>query len=438
MSNKLKIVDLIAKKKYGEAHTQEEINFIINGIKDESIPDYQLSAWLMAVCHKGMTFDENSALTLAMAHSGDVLDLSLLGEHIIDKHSTGGVGDKTTLILIPMLAAAGLPVAKLSGRGLGHTGGTIDKLESIAGFNPSLELDAFLEQVKSVGAAIAAQTSHLAPADGKLYALRDVTATVDSIPLIAASVMSKKIAAGANVIILDVKCGNGAFIKCMEDAKKLSTTMVEIGKRLNKSVTAVITSMDQPLGKAIGNSIEVVESINTLKNQGPEDLKELCLDLGAIALVKSNKATDINAAKDILNKCLEDGSAYNKFKEIVKAQGGDTEVLDYPDRLPKAKYIVEFKCSADGYIQELDALSVAKACKVLGAGREKKGDPIDYAVGIYLNNKIGDKVSKGCVLAQIYTNSEELGNTASEILEKAYKYSDKPVEKPKMIDEIID
>lgn len=436
--NKFKMVDLIAKKKNGEAHTPEEIHFIIDGIKNNTIPDYQLSAWLMAICLKGMTFDESSVLTLEMANSGDVLDLSSLGEYVVDKHSTGGVGDKTTLILIPLLAAAGLPVAKLSGRGLGHTGGTIDKLESIPGFKTSLELDEFLNLVKTTGAAIASQTAHLAPADGRLYALRDVTATIDSIPLIAASVMSKKIAAGANVIVLDVKCGNGAFVKKPEDAQKLSETMVEIGKRLNKSVTCVITSMEQPLGNAVGNSIEVIESIQTLKNNGPEDLKELCLYLGAIALVKSNKAKNINAAKDILNKLLENDSAYSKFKEIVEAQDGDIIVIDNPEKLPTAKYIVEYKSDKNCYIEGLDALTIAKACKILGAGREKKGDKIDYSVGIIVNKKIGNKVHSGEVLAQIHTNSEDLGQYALNLVKQAYNFSDTMPETPRLIYEIIE
>ncbi|EKE03429.1 MAG: hypothetical protein ACD_20C00203G0002 [uncultured bacterium] len=436
--NKFRMVDLIAKKKNGEAHSKEEIQYIINGVTNNTIPDYQLSAWLMAVCLQGMTFDESAILTLEMANSGDILDLSALGEYVIDKHSTGGVGDKTTLILIPLLAAAGLPVAKLSGRGLGHSGGTIDKLESIPNFKTSLELDEFLDQVKSTGAAIASQTAHLAPADGRLYALRDVTATIDSIPLIAASVMSKKIAAGANVIVLDVKCGKGAFIKTPEDAQKLSETMVEIGKRLNKSVTCVVTSMEQPLGNTVGNSLEVLESIQTLKNEGPEDLKELCLYLGAIALVKSHKASDINSAKDILNKHLTDGSAYNKFKELVKAQNGDTSAIDNPEKLPTAKYIIEYKSDKNCYIAELDALIIAKGCKILGAGRERKEDSIDHAVGIVVNKKIADKVNSGETLAQIHTNNEELGQQALDIIKKAYKFSDTQPDQPKLIYEIIE
>lgn len=437
-TNKLRMVDLIAKKRNGETHTPEEINYIVNGIKDGFIPDYQISAWLMAVCLKGMSFEENASLTLAMANSGDILDLSSLGEYVIDKHSTGGVGDKTTLVLIPLLATTGLPVAKLSGRGLGHSGGTIDKLESIPGFKTSLELNEFLDQVKNTGAAIASQTAQLAPADGRLYALRDVTATIDSIPLIAASVMSKKIAAGANIIILDVKCGSGAFVKNLEDAKKLSKTMVEIGKRLNKSTICVITSMVQPLGNAVGNSIEVVEAIQTLKNHGPEDLKELCLYLGSIALVKSNKAKDMETAKEILNKHLEDGSAYLKFKEIIKAQEGDTEFVDNTEKLPKAKYILELNSDKDGYVKELDALTIAKSCKTLGAGREKKEDQIDPGVGIIVNKKIGDKVHQGETLATIYANSKESGQYALDIAQKAYKFSDTMPEKPKLIYEIIE
>lgn len=438
MTIKFKMPDLIAKKRNGEIHTPEEIYFIIDGAKNETIPDYQLSAWLMAVCINGMTFDESSVLTHAMAKSGDILDLSALGKYVIDKHSTGGVGDKTTLILIPLLASAGLPVAKLSGRGLGYTGGTIDKLESIPGFKTSLTLDEFISQIKTSGAAIAGQTTQLAPADGRLYALRDITATVESIPLIAASVMSKKIAAGANIIILDIKYGSGAFMKTVEDALELSTVMIEIGKRLDKSVSTVITSMEEPLGNAIGHSLEVMESIEVLKNQGPQDLRELCLHLGATALVKSNMAKNMAAAVNILEKNLENGSAFSKFREIVKAQNGDVAVIDNPEKFPAAKYMIEFKSNQNGYIEKLKALSVAKACKLLGAGREKKGEKIDHSVGIVLNKKIGDKVAHNEVLAKIYTNSMELGENSLKFLEQAYKFSDSKPEKPQLIYEIKD
>lgn len=433
----MRMVDIIASKKSGNTHSKAEIDYIIKGITEGSIPDYQISAWLMAVCFKGMNTDETAILTDAMAHSGAVLDLSSIGNFVTDKHSTGGVGDKTTLILIPLLAAAGLPVAKLSGRGLGHTGGTIDKLESIPGFKTSLELDEFLSQVKNIGAAIASQTANLAPADGKLYALRDVTSTIESIPLIAGSVVSKKIAAGANVIVLDVKCGKGAFVKTLDEAKELSNTMVEIGKRLNKSISVIISSMEQPLGNAIGNSLEVIESIQTLKNQGPEDLTELTLLLGAVSLVKSNMAQNIDEAKELLRKHLEDGSAYNKFKEIVATQGGNVDTIDSIENLPTAKYIVEVKSDTSGYVEELDALSIAKSCKLLGAGRDKKEDKIDHSVGIVLNKKVGDEVEICDLLACIYTNSFDLANEAVELVKKAYSFSETKPEKPNLVYEII-
>lgn len=432
------MIDLIAKKRNGEAHSPEEIEFIINGIKNEDIPDYQTSAWLMAVCLKGMTQDECFNLTKAMAYSGDILDLSDIGTYVTDKHSTGGVGDKTTLVLIPLLAAAGLPVAKLSGRGLGFTGGTIDKLESIPGFRTSLSLKEFLDQVKSVGAAIACQTINLAPVDGKIYALRDVTSTIDSLSLIVSSVLSKKIAAGANVIVIDVKCGCGAFMKCLEDAKELSESMVEVGKMLNKSITAVITSMEQPLGKTVGNSLEVLESIQTLKNQGPEDLKELCLVLGAIALVKSGITDNIDHAKNILNERLEDGSALEKFREIIKAQGGDTDVIDDLSRLPASRYIFEYKSPKDGYVQKLDALTIAKACKLLGAGRQKKEDNVDYSVGIVLNKKIGDKTNINDILATVHANSEDLAYKAMDLIAQAYEISDNLPVNQQLIYKIIE
>ena len=428
-----KMADIISKKRDNLPHTKDEINYIINGITTGQIPDYQISSWLMAVYLNGMTIDESAFLTESMAKSGDILDLSDIGEYIVDKHSTGGVGDKATLVLIPLLASAGLNVAKLSGRGLGHTGGTIDKLESIPGFITSLEMDTFLKLVKNIGAAIASQTHHLAPADGKIYALRDVTSTVESIPLIAASVLSKKIASGANIIILDIKCGSGAFMKTLEKADELSSTMVEIGKRLDKSITAVITSMDQPLGNTVGNSIEVIESINTLKNNGPEDLKELCLYLGAISLLKAGLADNIEDGKNILNKHLEDGSAFKKFREIVIMQGGNVDFIDNPDKLYSAKYIMEVKSDVDGYVSKLDSLKIAHACKLLGAGRTKKEDKIDHAVGISLNKKIGHAVNKGEVLAKIHANSLELADKAVEMVKEAYEFSKHAPEIPKLI-----
>lgn len=438
MSQYFKMTDLITKKKNEEKHSSEEINYIVSGAANGTIPDYQLSAWFMAVCLKGMDFEESSILTEAMANSGDILDLSCLGENITDKHSTGGVGDKATLVLIPLLAAAGLKTAKLSGRGLGHTGGTIDKLESIPGFQTYLDLDRFLNQVKSIGAAISSQTLNLAPADARIYALRDVTATIDSIPLIASSVMSKKIAAGANIIVLDVKCGSGAFMKTVEEASRLAETMVQIGNKLNKKTAAVVTDMEQPLGCAVGNSLEVKEAIDTLKNNGPEDLKKLCLYLGAISMVKAGKAADIKDAEIILENHLKDGSAFEKFKEIASWQGADIDYIDNPEKLPFADHIIEVKSQNSGFVEKLDALSVAKACKVLGAGRDKKDDKIDYSVGILLNKKIGDRVEKDEVLARIYANDSEKGNISRDLMLCAFETSENPVIKPDLIIKTIE
>jgi pyrimidine-nucleoside phosphorylase len=434
----MKMVDVIAKKKSGASHTQEEINFLINGLLDGSIPDYQLSAWLMAVCLKGMDFDESYMLTKAMANSGDIIDLSGLGEFIVDKHSTGGVGDKTTLILVPLLASAGVPVAKLSGRGLGFTGGTIDKLEAIEGFKTALSNEEFINQVKTTGAAIASQTANLTPADKKMYELRDVTCTIDSIPLIAASVVSKKFAAGANTIVLDVKCGSGAFMKTFEEAEKLSITMSEIGKRSGKSITCVITSMEQPLGNAIGNGIEVFESIQTLNNEGPADLKELCLYLGAISLLKINKVKTLEEGKNLLEEKLKDGSAFNKFKELVAAQKGNIEYLENPQKLIETSFGFELTAEDSGFVSELDALTVAKASKALGTGREKKEDPIDYTAGVLLYKKIGDKINQGEALAKVYANSIESGKNSIEILKQAYEISEEKPQLSQLILKIID
>ncbi len=434
----MKMIDIIAAKKSGNAHAQEEINFLIRGMLDGSIADYQISAWLMAVCLKGMNFEESYMLTDAMAYSGDVIDLSSLGSHIVDKHSTGGVGDKTTLILTPLLAAAGVPVAKLSGRGLGFTGGTIDKLESIPGLRTSLSNDEFIKQVKNIGAAIASQTANLVPADKKLYELRDVTCTVDSISLIAASVVSKKFAAGANTIILDVKFGSGAFMKTLEEAEELSVTMAEIGKRAGKPVVCVITSMEQPLGNAIGNGIEVFESIQTLNNEGPEDLTELCLYLGALSLLKAGKVKDIEKGKEILREKLIDGSALEKFKQMIIAQGGNIEYIENPEKLIDTKFAFELTAESSGYVNKLDALTVAKASKALGTGREKKEDTIDYTAGILLNKKTGDKINKGDLLAKIYSNSIESGHNSREILSHAYQISSDKPEKPELIIKVVE
>lgn len=434
----MRMVDIIARKKDGNSNTQEEIDFITKGILNGTVPDYQLSAWLMAVCLKGMNFDESYMLTQSVVNSGEIMDLSELGDIIVDKHSTGGVGDKTTLILAPLLAAAGLPVAKLSGKGLGFTGGTIDKLEAVKGFKAELSNDEFINQVKNVGAAIVSQTANLTPADKKMYELRDVTSTVDSIPLIAASVVSKKFAAGSNVIVLDVKCGSGAFMKTLEEAEELSITMTEIGKRAGKPIICAITSMEQPLGNTVGNGIEVYESIETLKNEGPDDLINLCLYLGAISLVKAGKVKTIKEGEELLAQKIKDGSAFNKFREMIKAQNGDVEYIDNPEKLIDTKFSFDLVSESSGYVNKLDALTVAKASKALGTGREKKEDAIDYTAGIRLYKKIGDNINKGESLAKIYANSEQSGQHAKEILSQAYKISSEKPQIPELIIKVIE
>ena len=381
----MRIVDLIEKKKQGKEHTKEEIEFLINSLMDGTAPDYQISAWLMAVYFNGLTEDETAILTEAMINSGEVIDFGNLTESIVDKHSTGGVGDKVTITLIPLLAAAGVPVAKLSGKGLGHTGGTIDKLESIPGFNTKLSVSDLIAQVKKINVAIGAQTQNLTPADGKLYALRDVTATVDSMPLIASSVVSKKIASGAKNIILDVKYGSGAFMKTPEDAIQLSKLMVNIGKILNKSIIAVITSMEEPLGRAVGNSLEIIESIEFLKgNITKGDVAELTYSFAAIALMAVGMYDNEEDAIEYLTEVVKSGKALEKFKELIIAQGGDADIIENYDKFDLPEYKIECESKKSGYVQNIDAYKIAYACKILGAGRDKKTDPIDYSVGIYL------------------------------------------------------
>lgn len=403
----MKITEIIEKKKHGISLSKEEINFIVEGAMDGRIADYQLSALFMAIYFKGMTIDETTWMTEATVKSGSVLDLSKIGDVVADKHSSGGVGDKITLIYLPLVAACGVPLAKLSGKGLGHTGGTIDKLNSMPGFNCELEMDDFLNKVKKVGLAIASQTHNLTPADGKFYALRDVTSTIDIIPLIAVSIVSKKIASGANCIVLDVKCGEGAFVKTKEDATKLSETMVEVGKRLGKKICAVISNMNEPLGQAIGNSIEVIESIEFLKGNIKKDLKDVTFELAALTLMKTGKAQNKEEALKMLDNALNSGAALQKLKDLINSQGGDVSVIDDYSKFPQAKYKIEIKSSKDGYISQVKALEIAKATKLLGAGRTLKEDSIDYAVGIYLNKKSGESVKQGEVLYTILANNLE-------------------------------
>ncbi|HNW25947.1 MAG TPA: thymidine phosphorylase [Candidatus Gastranaerophilaceae bacterium] len=433
----MRIVDLIEKKKKGLKHTQEEINFIISSMMDGSAPDYQISAWLMAICFQGMNEDETTWLTDAIVKSGETVDLKELAKDVVDKHSTGGVGDKVTLTLIPLLAACEIPVAKLSGKGLGHTGGTIDKLESIPGFNTNLTIENLIKQVKKIKVAIGGQTQNLTPADGKIYALRDVTATINSMPLVASSIVSKKVASGADNIILDVKYGCGSFNKTAQDAVELSELMVKVGKRLSKSLIAVITSMEEPLGRAIGNSIEVIESIEFLKGHTQGDLTDLTYEFGAIALIQVGKFDDEKKAKEYLQNVVKSGKALEKFRELIKAQGGNPEVVGDYSKFPQAKYKVEIKSGKEGFISKIDAYQIAYGCKLLGAGRERKTDDIDYSVGVYLNKKHGEFCKKGEVLYTIYSNDEAKTKLAQDVCDQAFELTSKTPKCQDLIYKII-
>lgn len=432
----MRMVDLIAKKRDGCALTNEEIEFIVRGYTNGEIPDYQMSAFAMAVFFRGMTEEETAALTMAMARSGDVIDLSKIEGIKVDKHSTGGVGDTTTLVLGPLVASVGVPVAKMSGRGLGHTGGTIDKLESVPGFHVEIDNDQFIELVNKNKIAIIGQTGNLTPADKKLYALRDVTATVDSIPLIASSIMSKKIAAGADAIVLDVKTGAGAFMKDFEGAKRLATAMVEIGKRVGRKTMAVISDMSQPLGYAVGNALEVKEAIDTLKGKGPEDLQELCLTLGSYMVYLAEKASSLEEARALLETSIQEGKALETFKVFLGAQGGDASVVDDPAKLPQAKYQWELNAPEDGYVAEIVADEVGTAAMLLGAGRATKEAKIDLSVGLVLHKKVGDAVRKGESLVTIYSNTENIEGVEQK-LAKSIRISPIPVAKPPLIYETI-
>lgn len=421
----MRMYDLIVKKRNGEELSTDEINYFVENYTNGSIPDYQASALLMAIYFKKMNMRETVDLTMAMAKSGDMLDLSKIKGVKVDKHSTGGVGDTTSLILTPMVASLGIPVAKMSGRGLGHTGGTIDKLESFKGFSVEMTEEHFMENVNEHKIAIMAPTGKLAPADRKLYALRDVTGTVDNVSLIASSIMSKKIASGADCIVLDVKVGDGAFMKTYEDAKKLANVMVKIGDSVGRKTIAVISDMDQPLGFAVGNALEVREAINTLKGKGPKDLTELCLTLGSNMVVLAGGAKDADEAREKLVNAIKSGAALNKLKEFVKAQGGNAKEVDDPDILPQAKYVVEVPSAREGFVEKINAESIGIAAMKLGAGRATKEDKIDLGVGIVLNKKRGDKVNKGETLAYIYSNDESNIENAKEDILSNYKIVDK-------------
>jgi pyrimidine-nucleoside phosphorylase len=411
------MVDVIEKKRDGKELTTEEIQFVVKGFTDGSIPDYQMSAFAMATYFKGMSDQERADLTMAMVHSGDTIDLSAIEGIKVDKHSTGGVGDTTTLVLAPLVAAVGVPVAKMSGRGLGHTGGTIDKLEAVPGFHVEIDNQEFIDYVNKNKVAVIGQSGNLTPADKKLYALRDVTATVNSIPLIASSIMSKKIAAGADAIVLDVKTGAGAFMKDLDEAKKLAKAMVDIGNNVGRRTMAVISDMSQPLGYAIGNALEIKEAIDTLRGKGPKDLEELCLVLGSYMVLLAEKASTLEEARGMLEEVIRSGAAIDTLKTFLEAQGGDASVVDNPEKMPQAKYVVELEAKEAGVVSEIVADSVGTAAMLLGAGRATKESEIDLAVGIVLRKKIGDKVEAGESLATIHSNQEDLAKVKEKLYE---------------------
>lgn len=432
----MRMVDLIEKKKDGFKHTPEEIHFIVAGYTKGDIPDYQMSAWLMAVCFQGLDKEETAILTKEMMHSGDVIDLSRIQGIKVDKHSTGGVGDKTSLVLGPIVAACGVPVAKMSGRGLGHTGGTLDKLESIPGLHIMIDEEDFVKQVNDCGLAIIGQSGHLDPADKKMYALRDVTATVSCIPLIASSIMSKKLAAGSDAILLDVKYGDGAFMNTIEEAKELARTMIEIGDSLGKDTRATISNMSQPLGYAIGNSLEVKEAIDTLNGHGPEDLLELCLQAGSHMLIQAQKTDSLITARKMLEDAIESKKALRTLCAMVKAQGGDDAFIRHPEMFPEAKEVIPVYSKKTGYVKDLKAKPLGIVSMKLGGGREKTDDDIDYSVGLVLHKKIGDFVKKGEVLVEVHTNTGLSQELETEIF-NAYDFSDEFVGKPQLIDEVL-
>lgn len=434
----MRAVDIIHKKRNGGSLSNEELAFLIQGYSRGDIPDYQMSAWAMAVFFRGMTAEETAYLTMAMAESGDQVDLSPIRGIKVDKHSTGGVGDKTSLIIGPLVAACGVPVAKMSGRGLGHTGGTIDKMESMAGFRTELTREAFIAQVNDIGVAIIGQSGNMAPADKKLYALRDVTATVESIPLIASSVMSKKIAAGADAIVLDVKTGSGAFMKTLEDSEKLAQAMVAIGTQVGRRTAALISDMDQPLGFAIGNALEVREAIETLHGRGPEDLTALCIALASHMVVLGGQAADLPEAEAMLRDRLHSGAALAKFKQFVAAQGGDPAVGDDPSLLPQAPVLIEVPAAKNGYVHAIQAEELGLAAMLLGAGRETKDSVIDFAVGITLQRKVGEAVREGETVAVLHARAND--DAAQAVLDRvrdAYVIAEEAVEPSPLLLSIV-
>lgn len=429
----MNIQEIIAKKRDGKKLNKEDISYFVTKYTDGTITDYQAAAVVMAIYINGMNKEEITNLTLEMAKSGDILDLSDISKNVIDKHSTGGVGDKITLVLTPIIASLGIPVAKMSGRGLGFTGGTVDKLESIPGYKTEISIDEFIEHVKKIGISVIGQTANLAPADKKIYALRDTINCVGSMPLIASSIMSKKIAAGANKIVLDVTVGSGAFMKNKEDAITLSNMMKDIGKLANRETVCVLTNMNEPVGYAIGNTLEIIETIECLKGNMPEDIKEIITTIGSYIIKLSGKSDDLEKNKKMILENIENGKAYNKFLELVQNQGGDVEYIKDVEKFEKAKYITPVISDKDGYVEELNAEKMGLISVALGAGRVKKEDDIDKAVGIVLNKKISDKVQKGDILAYIHANDEEKGKESVEKIKAVYKISEMEIEKEKII-----
>ena len=433
----MRMTDILERTRDGGELSREQIEWLVRGVTDGSIPDYQISAWLMAVYFRGMSDRELSTLTDLMARSGDMTDLSALGDRTVDKHSTGGVGDKTTLIVAPLVASCGGIVAKMSGRGLGFTGGTVDKLESIPGFRTELSSEEFLAVASSHGLCVVGQSGNLAPADKKLYALRDVTATVDSIPLIASSIMSKKLAAGARSIVLDVKVGSGAFMKHIDTARQLAAKMTAIGRSAGRRMAAVLTDMDVPLGCAVGNSLEVAEAVQVLGGKGPADLTEVCLTLAG-EMLRLAASMDRDTARRRCKRAIADGSARRKLWEMVTAQGGDASYIENPEKFRKAEWIRTVTAPQDGFLSHMDAAKIGMASSVLGAGREKKGDAIDHSAGILLRKKTGDRVIRGEVLCELHTNREEKLREAEELFLSALVFSEEKPKKPALIYEIFD
>ena len=433
----MNILEIIEKKRDNQELSKEEIEYFIKGYTSGEIADYQVSALIMAIYLNAMTKQETTDLTIAMAHSGEMLDLSVLNEVIVDKHSTGGVGDKVSLILLPLVASLGIPVAKMSGRGLGFTGGTVDKLESIPGYITGIDIPEFIKNVEKIGISMISQTLNLAPADKKIYSLRDSISCVESIPLIASSIMSKKIASGAQKIVLDVTCGSGAFMTTKENAEELAREMIEIGKLANKETVCVLTNMDEPLGYAIGNSLEVIEAINFLKGDMPEDVKEVVLELGAYMIKLVGKGNDIEDNKAQLLENIQNRKGYDKLIQLVENQGGDSSYIKYTDKFPKANYIEKVYSNKEGYIKRMDAKEIGKIVCDLGAGRIRKEDSIDNEVGIVLHKKVSEKVEKQEEVATIYANSKEKLEEAKKRLQEIIQIDENAVSKPKMVLEII-